>query len=192
MRRGKKRNLLLGSIIVLLGIGIGYAFLTTNLTIQGIADVDSNTWSVYFDNVQVTTGSVTGDQVTQEPTIDTNKTTINYHVRLKEPGDFYEFTVDAKNDGSIDAMIDTVVSTLDGSNLTELPAYLNYNVTYSNGTQIQKNHLLSAGSTLTYKVRVEYRTDIDASALPSTAQSLNFVFSVNYVQADENAVSAFA
>ena len=176
MRKRKKLNLFMGSILVLLGIGIGYAFLTTNLSIQGIAGVDSNTWNVYFDNVQVTNGSVSGEQVTQVPTIDTNKTTVNYHVRLKEPGDFYEFTVDAKNDGSIDAMIDTVISTLNDSSLTTLPSYLNYNVTYDDGFQIAKNHLLEAGTFETYRIRLEYRSDINAYDLPSDAQTLDFSF----------------
>jgi len=177
----------MGSILVLLGIGIGYAFLTTNLSIQGIANVDSNTWNVYFDNIQVTEGSVSGEQVTQAPTIDTNKTTINYHVRLKEPGDFYEFTVDAKNDGSIDAMIDTFVSTINDENMN-IPSYLKYTVRYKDDAEILDNHLLAARSMETFKIRIEFRTDISASDLPSTPASLNLSFSVNYIQSDEESI----
>ena len=93
--------------MLLCGLGIGYSFLTTTLSINGTADVDANTWNIYWDNVQVKTGSVSGTQVTTAPTIDTNKTTVSFQVNLKQPGEYYEFTVDAKNDGSIDAMVDT-------------------------------------------------------------------------------------
>ena len=49
------------------------------------------------------------------------------------------------------------------------------------------NHLLSANSTETYKVRVEFKTDITASQLPSSTDTLVFKFNVSYIQADSNA-----
>lgn len=177
----RKHILVFGIVLLLFGLGIGYAFLTTTLSINGVADVDSNTWNIYWDNVQVTTGSVSGTQVTTAPTIDTNKTTVSFQVNLKEPGEFYEFTVDAKNDGSIDAMIDTITKT------TTIPNYLKYTVTYSDGIEIVENQLLRANSLETYKVRLEYRTDINASELPSEATSLSLTFGVTYIQATSSA-----
>ena len=163
----RKHILVFGIVLLLFGLGIGYAFLNTTLSINGVADVDSNTWNIYWDNVQVTTGSVSGTQVTTAPTIDTNKTTVSFQVNLKKPGEYYEFTVDAKNDGSIDAMIDTITKT------ENIPTYLNYTVTYSDDVEIVENQLLSANSKETYKVRLEYRTDINASDLPSETASLS-------------------
>ena len=185
MKKRRKQSLLFGIILLMLGLGLGYAYLTTNLSIEGIADIDSNTWDVYWDNVQVTTGSVTGDQVTQAPTIDTNKTTVSFHVRLSQPGDYYEFTVDAVNDGSIDAMIDTINKTINNS--TTVPEYLNYTVTYDDDIEITSNQLLASGDLETYKVRVEYRTDIETSQLPDTAQTLNLKFGIEYVQRESTA-----
>ncbi len=180
--RKRKKSLILGIILLVLVLGIGYAYLTTTLSINGITDVDSNTWNIYWDNVQVTTGSVTGAQVTTAPTIDTNKTTVSFHVRLKEPGEYYEFTVDAKNDGSIDAMIETITKT------TSIPNYLRYTVTYEDETPIVENHLLAANSTEKYLIRVEYRTDINPGDLPTNAASIDLSFGVNYIQSDNNAV----
>ncbi len=184
MRR-RKESLIMIVIISVLFLGIGYAYITTNLSINGTADVDSNTWNVYWDNVQVTEGSVTGDQVITQPTIDTNKTTVSFHIRLKEPGEYYEFTVDAKNDGSIDAMIDTITKTV--NNNTTIPNYLDYTVTFSDGVPIGEDYLLSSGSKEIYRVRIEYKlADIEITDLPSTAQSLNLNFSVNYAQSKES------
>ncbi len=85
----KRKSLIVGIILIVLFFGIGYAYLTTTLNINGTTDVDANTWNVYWNNVLVTSGSVTGSQVTTAPTIDTNKTTVSFQVRLSKPGDFY-------------------------------------------------------------------------------------------------------
>ena len=179
--RKRKKALILGIILLVLALGIGYAYLTTTLSINGVTDVDSNTWNVYWNNPQVTTGSVTGEQVTTASTIDTNKTTVSFQVRLSKPGDYYEFTIDAKNDGSIDAMIDTITKT------TNIPNYINYTVTYEDDRGIYSKQYLKAASIETIKVRVEYSTDINASDLPSTATSLNLSFGITYIQADSTA-----
>ena len=178
----RRKTLVAGILLILLGLGIGYAFLTTNLSINGIADVDSNTWDIYWDNVQVMNGSVEAEL----PEIDTDKTSVSFGVHLSKPGDFYEFTVDAKNDGSIDAMID-VVTKSPVNRIAVLPEYLNYTVTYDDGIEVAENQLLKANSKETYKIRVEYRTDINPKDLPDTADSFSLTFGVSYVQADSSA-----
>ena len=51
-------------------------------------------------------GSVSGTSVTQAAQITgTNSNTVEYAVTLTNPRDYYEFTVDAKNEGTIDGMI---------------------------------------------------------------------------------------
>lgn len=182
--RKRKKTLVFGIVLLLLFLGIGYAYLTTTLSINGVTDVDANNWDVYFDNVNVTTGSVTGEQEIEAPTI-TSDTTVEFHVRLKEPGEFYEFTIEARNDGTIDAMIASITKKV--NNDTIIPDYLYYSVTYSDGIEILNNHLLAHESLETYKVRVKYRDNIDPEDLPSTAQSLTLSFGIEHVQADENA-----
>ena len=181
MRKRRKLNIVLILFVVILLFGLGYAYLTTTLSINGTTDVESNTWNVYWDNIQVSSGSVTGTQVITQPTIDTNKTAVSFHVNLKQPRDFYEFTVDAKNIGSIDAMIDTITKT------TSIPNYLNYTVTYDDDIELTEKQLLKANSTEKYKVRVEYRSDIDVIELPSTPESISLTFGLSYSQADSSA-----
>ena len=181
MRRRRKQSLIFGIILLIMGLGLGYAFLTTSLSIDGTAEVDSNTWDVYWDNVQVTEGSVSAST----PVIDTSKTTVSFSAHLSQPGDFYEFTVEAVNDGSIDAMIDTITRTVNNSET--IPDYLKYEVTYDDNVSVTLKQLLKSESKETYKVRVEYRDDIEADALPTTDQSLNLTLDVDYVQADSQA-----
>ena len=186
MKKTKKHIWLAIIAIIIAALAFGYAYLTTTLSINGTTDIDANNWDVYFDNAVVTEGSVTGAQVIEAPTI-TSDTEVEFHVNLKKPGDFYEFTIEARNDGTIDAMINSVSKKLNNAEVTTLPAYLDYKVTYKYGTSIENNHLLAAESLETYKIRVEFKKNISSTDLPSTAQSLTLSFGVEYVQADENA-----
>lgn len=182
----RKRNVVIILVLLLLGISIGYAALSTTLNINGSSRINNATWNVFWDNVQVTTGSVTAST----PVIDSSKTTVSYDITLNNPGDFYEFTVDAKNTGSIDAMIETISSKLNGVEITSsnLPVYLDYSLTYANGQAIEPNHLLASGNTLTYKIRIEFKREIESSQLPTTPQVLSFTFGATYVQKTGSAI----
>ena len=182
MRKNKK-SLYSLLIVLFLCLGVGYAALTTNLSINGISHVSNASWDVHWENVQVTTGSVSAGT----PTI-SNQTTVSYEITLSQPGDYYEFTVDAVNDGTIDAMIESITSTLNGNPITSLPTYLEYSVEYSDGEEIENNHLLRAGETEVYKIRVQYKTNLNPSDLPGTDQDISLTFEVDYVQSTDDAI----
>ena len=179
-----KDNIKILLIILVLGLGIGYAYINSDLNINGTAQVNSANWDVHWSNIAVTNGSVS----VSSPTI-SNQTTVNYSVVLNLPGDYYEFTVDVVNGGSIDAMIDTIDSKLNGATITTLPDYLNYTVTYSDGVPLEQNHQLLHNTTEKYKVRIEYRTDIELNQIPATNQTLSLQFTVTYRQATDAAVA---
>ena len=190
-RKTNNKKVIAIGMILLLVISIGYAALSTNLTINGTANISATSWNIYFDNVQVTTGSVTGDKVTTAPTVEANSTStvaLTYTVTLDEPGDFYEFTVDVVNGGTIDAKIAE-----GGITKTTLSAsediLANYTVTYSNGDAISEGDTLAksgaTGDTKTIKVRVEYDSNVTAEQLGAMANdmTLTLTFALDYVQA---------
>lgn len=146
------------------------------------APIENNPdWNVHFENIQIKEGSVTA---TTAPTINTSSTEITYGINLDAPGQFYEFTVDVKNSGSINAMLDDVL----GTSLTaEQQKYLSYSATYNNGASLNKNDKLDVGSTEKIKVRVSFRTDINPSDLPNSDSALELKIQLRYVQADQNA-----
>ena len=181
-----KRDIIaIAVIFALLCISIGYAALSSNLTINGASQIKDAVWDIHWENIQVTDGSVTA---ITEPTIDSGRTTVTYEVHFDTPGQVYEFTVDAKNSGTIDGMINTINSNLNGNPISTLPNYFNYFVSYSDGVPVQTKQELNAGTTETYKVRIEYKKDIQVSDLPSTDQDLVLSFTVTYVQKDSSAV----
>ena len=179
MSRKNKKFYIVLIIIVLFGVSVGYAAISRTLTINGNSEVKQNTWDIHFENIQIKNGSVTA---TKEPTLENSNTSVNFSFMLDLPGDYYEFIVDAVNKGTIDAMIDSVVKT---PTLTTAQAkYLNYIIEYQNGEQISSKQLVSKNSFVRIKVRVEYRTDLTENDLPTTTETLNLGFTINYVQAD--------
>ena len=164
-------------LVCVFTLTVAYAALSAVLTIQGSARVTAADWDIYLDNPRVTSGSATTDV----PIIKTSST-LEFETILNMPGDFYEFTVDVVNNGSIDAMIENVVKTPE---LTEEQAkYLNYEITYQNGETIENKQLLAKETTMPIKVRIEYRRDISNNDLPTGQTVLNLALTLEYTQSD--------
>lgn len=164
-------------IVSVFTLTIAYAALNAVLNIQGNAEVAGSNWNIYLENAVVKNGSATMDV----PKITSGKS-LSFSTTLNMPGDFYEFTVDVVNNGSIDAMIENVIKTPELT--TEQAKYLRYEVTYQNGESINAMQAIAAGSTMPIKVRIEYRNDLIASDLPTGQVVLDLSIILNYVQSD--------
>ena len=156
---------------------IAYASLNAVLTIQGSAQVTSSNWDVHLANPKVTNGSAT----ITVPSIITSST-VEFSTTLNMPGDFYEFTVDVVNAGSIDAMIENVVKTPELT--AEQAKFLKYEVSYQNGESITTKQLLAKDTTMPIKVRIEYRNDLVANDLPTGQVQLTLGLVLDYTQSD--------
>ena len=184
MRNKNKKGYFVLILIVLFGISVGYAVINRTLNITGNSEVKQNTWDIHFENIKVKSGSV---EDIEDPVINNSNLSVNFNFMLNLPGDFYEFTVDVKNSGTIDAMIDSITKTPE---LTELQKkYMKYTIEYQNGEQISSKQLVEKDSFVRLKVRVEYRNDITENDLPTETEILNLGFTVNYVQADSTGIS---
>ena len=82
-------------LIFIVSITIGYALLSSNLNLTGTSTINNPTWDVHWDNIVVSPGSVKGDQVPIEAHILDDSTKAEYSIVLKNPGEYYEFSVSA-------------------------------------------------------------------------------------------------
>ena len=192
MRNNRRKNKTLLLTTLLFIITIGFAALAANLKIDGVVNVAKTSWNVHFENVDITSGSVTATTVPVVDDVNKNTTEITYAVNLTKPGDFYEFTVDMVNSGTIDAMIDSLVNGLfevDGETTKTLPSYLESSIKYNDDIDIARYHYLKANTTEKIKVRVSFRTDINPGDLPSTSsESMKLILKADFKQADNNAI----
>ena len=177
IRDNKFKKISLIVLVCLIGcLSVAYAALSVTLNITGNAEVVASNWDIHLDNVVVTSGN-SGST----PTI-TSSTSASFETTLSIPGDFYEFSIDVVNDGTIDAMIESVEKT--PTLTTDQAKYINYVIEYQNGEAINTKQVVEAGSFVRLKVRVEYRKDISTADLPTTSTTLDLAFKVVYSQSD--------
>ena len=182
IRKNKKaRVIALFSILTFL-LSVGYAFLQTNLNANGTAIIKNKSWNLYYSNIQVTTGSVAPATA---PTVSgTSTSELTWSANLAAPGDFFEFTVDVTNAGTVDAMIADAINTT----LTEEQAkYLTYTVTYEDYKPIEQYDKLAVNETDSLRIRLEVKTNADPQDIPSQPDSFTLRLIDIYEIADSNA-----
>ena len=147
------------------------------INITGTSPISKVTWDVHYDNLKVSKGSVTAHKAA---VIKSGDTTITYEVPLLVPGDYYEFSVDVVNNGTIPAKV-SATPTLGGVS-KENEKYLRYSASYADGSVIKVNDTLDVGEKVTYKVRVEFIKITELEELPKENITMDLTFAVNYVQ----------
>ncbi len=193
MKDMSKEHKILLFIVLLLAIGVGYAFLTVNLKINGTASITDGRWNIHFENYQETANSTISPTSGNAPVITGDTTTeISYTIDFHEPGDVYEFTIDIVNGGTMDASVISMNKNVKIGNLQQatIPDYLNYFVTYSNGDPYTTPHTLAVNGTDSILVRVEFKRDITATQLSEVSgKSLSFTLKPIFVQEGVSASS---
>ena len=174
MNKKTKKTMML-IILILLLVGVGYASLRVNLTIDGTSTIKNNNFSIKFANIVTKEGSVTP---TKAATIGSDNMSVSFDVTFENPGQFYGFSVDVINQGALEAAVENFSKTT----LTEeQQKYLTYEVKYSDGTDIHARDIFGINETKTINVLLSYKENPEA--MPEVSeQTLHFTFSINFVE----------
>ena len=105
MTRRKRNNLIiLGLCAVVVCMGIVYAAFSTQLRINGTSSITSN-FRVLITNIE--TGDIVGSASNkEEPTYTDDSAT--FSASLEKPGDSISYNITVSNEGTIDAVIDSI------------------------------------------------------------------------------------
>ena len=174
-------------LIVVAGLTIAFAALSTTLNINGTAYLDAAKWGIRFENLSSPTkiGSATTTGTAKiEETKAAEITGIN--VSLSTPGDKVTYTVDLVNKGTINAKIDNIEKTVLTS---EQQRYLTFKVTDKNGKEVSEGDILSAGETRNLTITIEFIKDLTKEDLPTNASTISLSYKLNFVQTDEKVTS---
>ena len=193
MRKNKKQRRVMFLLILILSITIGFALLSTTLKINGSASIKSNTWNIHWDDssIVVNPNSVEAE----EPEVSTTtsaKDTVSFDVELEVPGDYFEFEIDAVNEGSVDGALDLAENWITykvEDQETTLPEYMDFKVTYDDDTNPTTGDVLKASESKTYKIRVEFKSSVEE--LPENPESLTIEVELPYVQHKEETSSSW-
>ena len=186
MKNRKKQGKIKLLLVVIFCLTLGFALLSTTLKINGTAGIKSNRWSIHWDDDSIDDSGVT--PTTAADVTDTDKQNISFAVQLELPGDYYEFTVDAVNDGTINGAIDSIKKNYYKQGETTpsaVPSYIDYTVVYADsGEEPKKGDILEAnGGKIKYKVRVEFKST--EKTLPNDTSVGTYEFNVDYIQSKE-------
>lgn len=122
-------------------------------------------WNIDFENLQVSEGSKEGNL-----TINDNEVSLD--VELDNENEFYEFTIDVTNNGTLDAKISDLFFNIENDK-----NILKYSLTYLDDRQIAKDDILSSKEKKTIKVKVYYPIQTNKVY---EALNLKLSFRINY------------
>ena len=174
-------------LIVIAGLTVAFAALSTTLNINGTAYLDAAKWGIRFENLSSPTkiGSATTTGTAKiEETKAAEITDMN--VSLSIPGDKIVYTVDLVNKGTINAKIDNIEKTVLTS---EQQRYLTFKVTDKDGYEIKQGDILEKGETKKITITIEFIKDLTKEDLPTSTSTISLSYKLNFVQTDEKATS---
>ena len=175
-------------LIVVAGLTIAFAALSTTLNINGTAYLDAAKWGIRFENLSSPTkiGSAT---TTGTAKIEESKSAeiTGINVSLSTPGDKVTYTVDLVNEGTINAKIDNIEKT---QLTSEQQRYLTFKVADKSGNEVSKGDILSAGETRSLTITIEFIKDLTKEDLPTNASTISLSYKLNFVQTDEKATTS--
>ena len=189
--KNKKQRRIMFLLILLLAVTVGFALLSTTLFINGTSRIKANTWNIHWDSnsIHEIEGSVTA--TTPAQVTDAEEKNISFEVEFELPGEYYEFTADAINEGSIDGKIETIsVKFYEADGTTEiaaadLPDEITYSLTHKDGSAITENEVIThGGGKIGYKFRIGFDSQIDT--LPSDTIVIKPEVEITPIQHKEN------
>ena len=105
-RENKKRKIIIFSLVgILLLMAVGYSAFKTNLNITGTSNITS-VWDVRITNVKIKETSGLAENVGDLDSY--TNLEANMEANFYEPGDYITYTVTVSNQGTLDAMLDSV------------------------------------------------------------------------------------
>ena len=174
-------------LIVIAGLTVAFAALSTTLNINGTVYLDAAKWGIKFENlsepVKVGTATTTGMAKIEE----TKSAEINgINVSLSTPGDKVVYTVDLVNEGTINAKIDKIEKTKLTSGQQK---YLTFKVTDKDGIEVSECDILSAGETRNLTITIEFIKDLTKEDLPASTSTISLSYKLNFVQTDDKVIT---
>ena len=175
-------------LIVVAGLTVAFAALSTTLNINGTAYLDAAKWGIKFKNlsspIKIGSATTTGTAKIEEAK-SAEITGIN--VGLSTPGDKVTYTVDLVNEGTINAKIDNIEKTVLTS---EQQRYLTFKVTDDESNEIKEGVILSAGELKKITITIEFIKDLAKEDLPTSTSTISLSYKLNFVQTDEKATTS--
>lgn len=110
MERNRKIKILslVALIVAVLGLGVAFAALSSQLTINGSAKAQAGSWNIHFAKTLDMPTQTTGDASFTEPTL-SDTSILGFKANVTKPGDSVTYYFDIVNSGTVDALVEDYV-----------------------------------------------------------------------------------
>ena len=110
MERNRKIKILslVALIVAVLGLGVAFAALSSQLTINGSAKAQGGSWNIHFAKTLDMPTQTTGDASFTEPTL-SDTSILGFKATVTKPGDSVTYYFDIVNSGTVDALVESYV-----------------------------------------------------------------------------------
>ncbi len=167
MRTRQKQRIIIGTLCaVIIGLAVGYAVLSQQLTINGTGGIASDFNVLFTDIVEGTMNGATtiNKQIT-------DSTTATFTIDLSKPGASGEYLITVENRGTIDAYVESI-SGIDEANSTE-PTDITFSI-----EDLAVYDRLVVDESKVFKVKVNWNGS--STSIPNTNKDLTL--SITFAQ----------
>ncbi len=167
MRTRQKQRIIIGALCaVIIGLAVGYAVLSRQLSINGTGGIASD-FNILFTNIEE--GTMNGAATINKQI--TNSTTATFTIDLKSPGSNGEYLITVENRGNIDAYVESIHG-IEEANSME-PTDIKFSI-----EDIKVNDKLPAKESKVFKVKVNW--DSNGASIPDANKDLTL--DIDFVQ----------
>ena len=168
MNRVDQRELqvmtVLGICLLILCLTIAYALMSTKLSVNGSAKMESASWDIHFEDVSA---SSVGKATYTLPTISGRTVLTNFYISLKAPGDSVTFHFKVVNNGNLSAKLTSIVKSIprcSGASQIDEELVCNnliYKITEEDGTELKEGVPLPSHSSSYLSLTMGYPSTMD-------------------------------
>ncbi|MDO4995844.1 MAG: glycine rich domain-containing protein [Bacilli bacterium] len=162
--------------IIILFISIGFAILSSNLSIGSSIAISNASFDVHFESASIYGTNVNN---VNNPIINNDKDTVTINADLDKPGDYYSATFLIVNSGTIDAQLNEIIAT---TLTNDEKKYLTYDYNYYDGSAIAVGDLIRAGSKKKVLVSYQYKHNV-SDLINISSKEINL--SLKYIQPND-------
>lgn len=142
-------------------VAIGFAYIRSSLAINGSTEIVKGAWNIHFDNIRNITSSGSTLEVKNSPTLNESKKVIDFSLKFNNDFEYYQFLVDIVNEGEISGTVGDIRFSLGA-----LSGFLDYSITYEDGTAFNIGDTISNGESKTIKVYLGINSNANLTLLP--------------------------
>ena len=175
IKKNQKRLMVMSIVLFMIcAMALGYAALSSSLKISGTGTISAN-WDILFTRIE----EASKKGATSNESVITDKLTATFDVNIEAPGNFIEYNVTLKNNGNIDAVIESIGGIVEANG--EAPRGIQFGI---RGIRIGDD--LLAGAEKTFVIRAEI--PVGETNLPTGTKSLDLKVNVRQKDIDSSGI----